>query len=363
METAPDPSPDIKCSFCGKTRAEVKKLIAGPAVYICNDCVNLCNDIIAEEAEAVAPALEVPELAALTAHFDAGAVGQVAAKRALIAALRLHAERVIHDSSARVPHVLLVGPRGSGKTTLGRALCSALALPSFHVDVGRLSESGYVGEDIEHLCVGLVWRASSPAEAEQGVLFLDGVEKIRAQRPLAVARDISGEGVQRELVRLLDGLELSIPNMRARHPQALGEVFHTDRVLVVAACSLESLPKGATDRVLREKLREAGLVDAVLARFGLVVQTDPPTVEELETMLTREHGDLWNARAMIQTLGGTLAVTPEALRAIATAAHASGDGGWGLQPPVARLMTTLLASSQGLRDVVVDGASVGAFVR
>jgi len=363
METASSSGPDIKCSFCGKTRAEVKKIIAGPTVYICDECVGLCNDIIAEEAEAPPPEVEMPELAPLIAHFDATVVGQTAAKRALIAALRLHAERVIHESAARVPHVLLVGPRGSGKTTLGRAVCSALGLPSFHVDVGRLSESGYVGDDVEHLCVGLVWRASSPSEAERGVLFLDGIEKIRAQRPLSTARDISGEGVQRELVRLLDGLELSIPNMRARHPQALGEVFHTDRVLVVAACSLESLPKGATDRVLREKLREAGLVDAVLARFGLVVQTDAPTVEELETMLTREHGDLWNARALVQTLGGTLAVAPEAVRAIAAAAHASGDGGWGLQPPVARLMTTLLASSQALRDVVLDGASVAPFVR
>ena len=265
METASSSGPDIKCSFCGKTRAEVKKIIAGPTVYICDECVGLCNDIIAEEAEAPPPEVEMPELAPLIAHFDATVVGQTAAKRALIAALRLHAERVIHESAARVPHVLLVGPRGSGKTTLGRAVCSALGLPSFHVDVGRLSESGYVGDDVEHLCVGLVWRASSPSEAERGVLFLDGIEKIRAQRPLSTARDISGEGVQRELVRLLDGLELSIPNMRARHPQALGEVFHTDRVLVVAACSLESLPKGATDRVLREKLREAGLVDAVLA--------------------------------------------------------------------------------------------------
>jgi ATP-dependent Clp protease ATP-binding subunit ClpX len=355
--------PEIKCSFCGKSQKEVKKLVAGPTVYICDECVGLCNDIICEEIEAAAalpPAC--PSLVDLFAGFDASVVGLTSAKRSLIAALRLHFQRLQGRADLRVPHVLIVGPRGSGKSRLGRALCEATELPSYHADVSRLSESGYVGEDIENFLMCLVTRAETTELAEMGILFLDGMEKLKAEHPISHAgRDISGEGVQRELHRLLDGLDTEVPQTIARrHPQAKTNRFACNLLMVAAACTIDDLPPNATDRVLRDRLRQAGMMADVIARFDVVVQVHPLTVEELEAIM--EINLLAEARPLLESLGGSLHLHPEAKRIIAAAAHASGDGAWGLHPPMARLMTMLLASSESVRPTVIDPAAAHALV-
>jgi ATP-dependent Clp protease ATP-binding subunit ClpX len=349
-------APELKCSFCGKSRLEVKKLIAGPSVWICDECIGCCNDIIAEEVEAEAGIPTCPSLAELMAAFDQRVVAQAAAKRAIVAALRMHFARAHDETTMRVPHVLLVGPRGSGKTALGRALAAATELPMYHADVSRLSESGYVGEDVEHFVGGVFARAPSLEIAQVGVLFLDAMEKIKAEKPITpIARDISGEGVQRELHRVLDGLETELPrNMAKRHPQGETATFRCDRLFLVGAVTLEDLPANATDRVLRAKLRDRGLLDAIVARFDLVVQTHALSVDDLDRVLASENGLIAEAQRLVQPLGGTLSVQPEARRILAQAAFESGDGAWGLHPPMAKLMTMLLASSESLRDTVLD---------
>ena len=353
---------EIKCSFCGKSQKDVRKLVAGPTVYICDECVGLCNDIIAEEVEAETTAHDCPSLFDLFAGFDGSVVGLTSAKRSLIAAIRLHFQRAHGREKLRVPRVLIVGPRGSGKSRLGRALCEATGLPSYHADVSRLSESGYVGEDIENFLMCLVTRADSPELAEVGVLFLDGMEKLKAERPVShIGRDISGEGVQRELHRLLDGLDTEVPEtLLRRHPQAKTNRFACNRLLIAAACTLDDLPPNATDRVLRDRLREAGILADVVARFDVIAQVHPLSVEELEGII--EINLLSEARGLMEALGGTLQVQPEAKRILAAAAHASGDGAWGLHPPMARLMTMLLASSETVRPVVIDPAAAEALV-
>ena len=357
IEPPPPPPPpaNLRCSFCDKSQREVKKLIAGPSAHICDECVVTCTDVLAGEAPP--PKVEVPSAGDLEAALDAHAVGQRAAKRAIVAALRGHlAGSAQPDSDLRAPRLLLVGPSGSGKTTLGRAIAGATTLPSYHADVSRLSEGGYVGEDLENLLTTLIEQADhDTARAQRGVLVLDGLEKLEARRPLGGSRDISGEGVQRELIRLLDGLGLRAPIQYAnRHPQAETKPFACRTLFLAATARLDPVPPRATERDLRAALAAIGILPEVLARFDRVVPLPLPDVGALLGIFDHPRGPLSEARRVVEALGGSLRVTPTALRTIAEAAAASAEGPWLLGQVVARQLEEILTAPITTRAWEVD---------
>jgi ATP-dependent protease Clp ATPase subunit len=354
----------LNCSFCGKSQQEVKKLIAGPTVYICDECVGICNDVIAEEqAREPAPRPAAPTVDELLAAFGERVTGNVEATRALVAALRHHRHNTDQGASAsrvRAMRVLLVGPSGSGKTTLGRALCEVAGPVSRLADVGGLSESGYVGDDVEHLVASLLGAADQDIErAQRGVLFLDGVEKLAARRPLSPrGRDISGEEVQRELLRLLDGTVLNVPYHTSRHPSVARQDVATEHILVAAAVRLEdgALPPEADDREVRDALCQSGLLAAFVARFDRIVRLRPPTAADLRSILTRRGGLIDRIAQALAPLNATLEVTPDAVDELSTTAVGAPDGAWVLDRALRRQLTEVFLVPDPARAFRVDRA-------
>ncbi|HEV8325768.1 MAG TPA: AAA family ATPase [Myxococcota bacterium] len=362
-----DPDADAHCALCGKPRRQVRQLVAGTETYICNECVVTSYELLGRARAAAVP--ELPATAELLrAALDAGAVGQQPAKRALAAALWQHLYRVKNPApQVRVPRVLLVGPSGSGKTALGRALCEATTLPAHLADVGRLTESGYVGEDVENLLRVLLREADEDAPlARQGVLFLDALEKIVAREPpRGAARDISGEGVQRELLRLLDGLEAEVHAGGARHPQMPMVPFRCDTLLVGAAATFrgEAFEAPASERALRDALVAAGLLPELVARFDVIVRVPALRAPDLVELLARpERGLLHATRRIVESFGGTLEMTSEAMVLLAEAAAGDPDGSWALSRPLARLAQEVLESPAPGRDWKVDADKARALL-
>jgi len=348
---------DPICSFCGKARREVKKLVSGPNVYICDECIGLCNDILAEEVQKqLATDVEKPH--ALLASLDEQVVGHSAAKRTLAAAARQ--QHALPDAALRI---LLVGPSGSGKTTLGRALTSSVP-NGYATDVGRLSETGYVGDDVEHVLCGLLdFVEGSIERAERGTVFLDGIEKLAFARPLTRARDISGESVQRELLRFFDGTRVFLPKGGgARHPQQANQPLETKRILIVAAVRMEgwTLPPGSSERVLRDVLAEHGLLGAFVARFDRVLQLSPPTLPELREIARRLVGD---AARKASAVGTNLTVSPSALDMLAAAADKADDGGWALRAPIHRLVEDVMLATTAEPSRTIDDAAMKLVLR
>jgi ATP-dependent Clp protease ATP-binding subunit ClpX len=347
--------PEISCSFCGKHRREVNRLIAGPAVYICNECILLCHDIL--EDEAAPDDAGIPEQLDFERTLEAHLVGAVAARRAIVAALRRH---FLASPPARAARVLVVGPVGSGKTTLGRALCAATDLPSYHADAGWLSQP--VGENVESLLTGLLRAASgSRDQAGQGVLFLDDLEKIKADPPHAQARNVSGETAQRELLWLLDGVSVKF---RTNESYLLQKSPGVDwrGILVVAAARLPG-PLPGSERALRDALVGAGFLPELVARFDRVVAMTPLDTEGLIALLDHPRGPLAETNAVVETLGGTLAYEPAALRALATAAAGSPEGAWVLRHVLHRKLEEIVGSPAPARAWRIDEQAMAALLR
>ncbi len=361
-----EPSSNIKCNFCGKSQQEVIKLIAGPDCYICNECIGACNDIIAEEAEkepAPAPPDEPPDAEELFQDLHAAVAGQNDAKRSLVAALRRrHFARAL-DPVPRAPRILWVGPSGVGKTALGLAACGAAPQPAYAFDVGRLSEAGYVGDDVEHILQGLLAVADgSVAAAERGFLFLDGVEKLGLSMPRTVVhRDISGASVQRELLRLLEGRTLDVPPRGSRHPQQQNISIDTNSIVIVAAVRVEGVtaPPGATERELRDALVQMGLLAAFVSRFDRVVFFRPLGPAELATVA---EWAFERARAEASAVGTTLDLRPDALDTLVSAAVASGEEGFGVARFTQRLLEEVYVAERPATTFTVDAAAVRALL-
>lgn len=338
-------TPVLQCSFCGLSQREVVKLIAGPKVYICDQCVKLCVDLVETGPEGEAawaearPRVPVPSppLDALLSSLEQRCVGQVGARTALARALSLHLARLQPDSPAsRVPVVLLVGPHGTGKTTLLQALLEATSLPGYLADLSRVSATGYVGLDVENLLQGLVQGAGGDRNLAQcGILALDALHRVaRQEPPLGTARDITGEGVQRDLLRVLEGQVTETWNGKARHPQAPSEPFSCARLLVVLAGTF-SLPPGLAQdgSDLRGFLADQGILPELLARVDLVVSLSPYTGPELQILLDRH---LLPPHQGAAALLGLPPFSPDEARALVARAGDSGVGAWTLRQGLAR---------------------------